>query len=225
MSQVIWWKWNCPRSAIPLSPDSLSCLHDDVGLPSKKEEKSNLPECPRNFSHTSVFILYSPSSFHLTQKICRASVSLYHIALLILVMGLPRQFVTKQLYSVGEISFWLTELLTDLCSDSKSDIPLSQRGQQPEETEINGKSLITAAAWEVGEGQLQGALFPSCISAPTARDNSILFSFHPQAEHRKANLKDSRATPLTHSFPLHQSCTEDTFLSQSKSSGHGPRGK
>lgn len=84
---------------------------------------------------------------------------------------------------------------------------------------------MAVAAWEVGQGQLQGGLFPSCISAPTASDNSLLFSFHPQAQPRKANLKDCRATPLTHSFPLHRSYTERTSLNQSKNSGHGPRGQ
>lgn len=176
------------------------------------------------FSHLSVHFIFSQLFPSHTENLQGLSLTLPH-CITHPGDGSSQAVCDKALYSVGEISFWLTELLTDLCSDSKSDIPLSQRGQQPEETEINGKSLITAAAWEVGEGQLQGALFPSCISAPTVRDNSILFSFHPQAEHRKANLKDSRATPLTHSFPLHQSCTEDTFLSQSKSSGHGPRGK
>lgn len=126
------------KAAVPFSSGSLSCSCDDAGLPSKKKEKSNLLECPGNFSHTSVSILNFPSSFHLTQKICRASIQ--PITVLTLVMGLPWQLVTKLFCSVGKSSFWLRELLTDLCSDSQSDIPLSQRGQQPEETEINGKT-------------------------------------------------------------------------------------
>lgn len=146
----------CPKAAIPISPGSLSCSRDDAGLPNKKE-KNNLLEHPGNFSHTSELILNIPSFFHLTQKICRAS--LYLIALLILVMGLSWQLVKKQFYSVGESSFWLRELFTDLCSNSKSDIPLSQKGQQSEETEINGKTWSLQLL-----GRLEGVSFKEVYS-------------------------------------------------------------
>lgn len=54
------------------------------------------------------------------------------------------------------------------------------------------EDLITAAAWEVGGGQLQGSLFPCCISAPTARDSSLLFSFHP----KRWKLRHSPKKPI-----------------------------
>lgn len=130
-----WRKASVPRLPFSSSPGSL-CLHDDAGLPSEEEEKSNLPECSGIFfSHLKVNFKFSwlfPSHTENLQGL-----TLPH-CITLLVIGLPQQLVTKQFCSVGESSFWLRQLLTDLCSNS--DISLSQRDQQSKETEINGKT-------------------------------------------------------------------------------------
>lgn len=82
-------------AVFPISSGFLAHQDGGAGLPSSREEKSNLPQASRGFfSHLNVHLKFS-SSFLLAQKLCRVSVSFCLITLLILVMGLLRQLVTK----------------------------------------------------------------------------------------------------------------------------------